>query len=282
MQFDNIFALRPSTVCNYNCSYCYRKDDINAHNNQIEFDIDSMIWHSRQKPNNLFNFCGYGETMIHPQFADMIIALSSVTHVNWITNGTMFESRAFDRIISEANHTNITDVVISIHFGQIRDFNEYYSNLKAGMFELRDCGIRTHLTTILTDDNVDEVLYYMKHFYDLVIHHPFPIYTQDGKLIHHSYSEKTLEKLKVADVTPKVEYDVNTYPHQGKFCPNGYRIFEVLHDGNIFDCSLDENRIKIGNINIQEPIKTLNSARLCKSSCDSCIPMLNDGFRLLS
>lgn len=282
MKFDYLFSLRPSTVCNYRCSYCFRHDEIELHDKKNEFDIDSMVWHSGQRPNNLFNFCGYGETMMHPQFSDMIIALTSVTHINWVTNGTMFESRAFERILSEANHKNITDVVVSLHFGQIRDFSEYFSSLRSAMFELRDCGIRTHMTTMLTDDNVDSVLYYRRYFDNLVIRHPFPRYTQNKVTVYHSYSDATMEKLKKANVVPVVEYDIIPAPYNGLKCLNGHRIFEVMHDGSIFDCSLDENRIKIGNINVKVAISALDGNRICKSSCSECDPMLMDGYHLLS
>lgn len=59
--FDFSFAMRPSTICNMQCSYCYRKDYL-VGNKQSHYDIDSMLWHSFSHPNNLFNFCGLGES----------------------------------------------------------------------------------------------------------------------------------------------------------------------------------------------------------------------------
>ena len=281
MQYNYVFAVRPSTVCNFKCEYCYRVDDTSAHYKQCEFDIDSMIWHSGQLQSNIFNFCGYGETMLHPQFADMVIALSSVTNINWVTNGTLLNGSDFDRILSDANHKNIRDVIISIHFGQIRDFSEFYPMIKGAVYDLGQCGIITHLTTILTDSNVDEVLYFRRYFPNLVIKQAFPTYVQNGKMIYTSYSEDTKKKLDAAGVSPGLDFFGMQPPYIGKVCPNGSRVIEVMHDGKIYDCSYDTNRIQIGNINIKEQIMKLPYPRICKENCNKCIPVLRDGYSLL-
>lgn len=280
-QFDFIFALRPSTVCNMRCSYCYRVDHLNQHHKFIKYDIDSMIWHSEQRPNNLFNFCGLGETMLHPQFNDMIIELSNVTNVNWVTNGTCFESDAFEEILRFANHKNIMDVIVSVHFGQIKDFNEYVnSNIKT-FIHLSQLNIKVHFTTILTDENIDLVIEHRHMFPNLVIKRPFIVYVQNGIPIYHEYRKETLDKLEQIGLNPGRDYGGISIPYYGKSCPNGARIAEIMHDGKIFDCSFDENRILIGDINIKEPIRTLPLPRLCKAHCIDCIPVVRDGYDLL-
>ena len=120
--FDYIFSIRPSTICNYTCSYCYRHDYINVFKSS-EFNVDSMIWHAQRHENSLFNFCGFGETTLHPQFTEMTSKLSHVTKINWITNGTKMD--VFFKHINLYNIKNIHDITISIHVDQIKNMTEY-------------------------------------------------------------------------------------------------------------------------------------------------------------
>lgn len=279
--FANLFAIRPAVVCNFTCDYCYRRDYMGVH--QHRFDIDSMLWHADRMDDNLFNFCGYGETMIHPQFSDMIIELSKITTVNWVTNGTQFNSK-FDDILKFANHTNIMDVVISVHVSQIRNMTEYSMQLRRIRHELGVRGVKTHVTTILTDANVDDVLYARRYIPDMVIKHPFDIYSVGGSIITHSYADSTILKLKSNRIEPGSDWiygDQLHPPYIGKPCMNGSKIFEVMHDGLIYDCSFDSDRVVIGDINAKEPIRSIRGSRVCKSTCDTCIPILRNSFGLV-
>lgn len=283
-QFDCLFALRPSVVCNYDCSYCYRQDFLDGVNKQTRFDIDSMLWHSMQRLNNLFNFCGYGETMMHPQFGDMIIELSKITNVNWVTNGTMFGNGAFKNILSYADHKNILDVVISVHVDQIKDPFKYAIEIRRVKHELDIRGIRYHLTSIITNENIDKVIMFRRYLPEIIIKHPFEIYSQGGKIIKYGYTEQSQKKMASVGIVPEKDWiygDMGNPPYTGRLCTNGVSILEVMHDGMIYDCSFDENRVVIGDINKKEPIKSLSQPRLCKSSCTTCIPMLRNSFGLV-
>lgn len=282
-KFDYLFAVRPATICNFNCSYCYRQDFLNGAS-QTKFNIDSMLWHSEQKQNNIFNFCGYGETMMHPQFADMIIQLSKITTVNWITNGTMFKHAGFKNILKLANHKNIMDVIISIHVDQITDPSAFSMDILSTQHELNIRGVRSHLTAIATNENINDIIMFKNYFYALIVKPPFDIYAQNGKIIKYTYTEDTLIKLKLNDITITKDWlhgDMYQIPYTGKPCTNGSSIFEVMHDGSIYDCSFDENKIIIGNINTKEHIQELPKPRLCKSSCITCVPALRNAFGLV-
>lgn len=279
--FDYIFACRPSTICNMNCSYCYRHDDISDHHKTNEFDIDSMLWHSEQFPNNVFNFCGYGETMMHPQFAEIINSLTQVTHVNWVTNGTMLNKKVFDDIREHSNFNNITEITISVHFGHIPDYDKYFTAMNDALEFLLSKNVYINMTAVVTDDNVNEIVTH-KHYvdrYKILLKPEFEYYKLNGDVKYNPVSNKIRNAFRFNGL--KLEQDaqpVVTYPYFGKRCPNGYRTFEVMHDGVIYDCSFDENRVEIGNINIKTPIKQLDSSRTCKTKCETCVPMLRGGY----
>lgn len=279
--FDYIFAVRPSTVCNMHCAYCYRHDAIEANYKSNKFDIDAMLWHSEHFPNNVFNFCGYGETMMHPQFGDIIVSLSQLTHVDWVTNGTCFDTKQFNHILSDANHSNINAIVISVHFGQISDEDIYFSNLERHISCIRQLGIPVHITAIATDDNINHIIRNKSIIekFRIILKSTFDRYTLNKDIVTGGLSTRSINLLRlnrmriIPDAHPVVKF-----PYIGKRCPNGYRIFEVMHDGNIYDCSFDENRVEIGNINIKHPITRLTTERTCKSNCTTCIPMLRGGY----
>lgn len=221
---------------------------------------------------------------MHPQFSDMIIELSKVTTVNWVTNGTMFGHKGFADILKLANHKNIMDVVISVHVDQITDPSNYALMIRRVKSDLAQRGIKTHLTSIVTNDNVDKIILFRRYFNDLIIKHPFEIYVQHGKIINYEYTDDVRRKMELAKIVPTKDWttgDMFAVPYTGKSCTNGLSIFEVMHDGIIYDCSFDENRIEIGDINKKEPIRSLQSPRLCKSSCTTCIPMLRNSYGLV-
>lgn len=253
------------------------------HERQHQFNIDSMLWHADRYEDNIFNFCGYGETMIHPQFSDMIIELSKVTTVNWVTNGTQFNSK-FDDILKYANHKNIMDVVISVHVQQIKNLATYAIELRRVRHELRIRGVRTYATTILTDSNVDDILAARRYIPNLIIKHPFDIYRVGGSVVTHSYNDVTVAKLKANRVVPGADWiygDQLHPPYIGKSCMNGSKIYEVMHDGLIYDCAFDADRVVIGDINVTEPIRSLGCDRMCKSNCETCIPILRNAYGLV-
>lgn len=281
-QFKYLFAVRPSVNCNYNCNYCYRHDDIHNAYTQSTFNIDSMLWHASNYENNLFNFCGYGETMMHPQFGDMIVKLSEVTSVNWITNGTMFNSKHFINILNNANHKNIMEVVVSIHADQIKDIINYNKLVRWSQGQLAMRGIRCHMTAILSNDNIDNIIEIKKYFPDMIIKHPFDVYINNGIIISYKYSDKSNEKMQLHNIQPIKDWMDNIQiPYIGNVCPNGVNIFEILHNGVIYDCSYDENRRVIGNINDKILINSLSNERICKSNCNACVPMLRNSYNLV-
>lgn len=275
--FDYIFTVRPSTVCNMDCTYCLGVDDIAANRKFTTFDIDAIKWHSEQFPNNLFSFCGDGETMLHPQFADIIIELSQITKVTWVSNGTQFNTKKFDRILTEANLENIYGIVISAHFGQT-DMNSYLVNLDSTIDKLRDLRIRFGITAVVSNENIDDIVSQASNIrkYEIKLESVVD-YPKAGTVVNTALSNRTRNLLRLNNL--RIANDANpviTYPVIGKPCPNGSRIFEVLSDGNIIDCSYDINRTIIGNINIKEPIKALQH-RLCKFDCTYCCDMVRGG-----
>ena len=222
--------------------------------------------------------------MMHPQFGDMIVELSKITTVNWVTNGSMFSGSEFLKIIKHANHQNIMDVVISVHADQIKNPVTYSLAIRKARHELGVRGIKTHVTAIVTNENVDHVINIRKYLPDLIIKHPFEIYVHNGETVNYSYSPESVIKMNVHQIFPDKDWthgDMFEIPYTGKPCPNGTSVFEVMHDGLIYDCSFDESRTIIGDINKKEPIAVLPRTRCCKSQCTTCIPILRNAYGLV-
>lgn len=282
-QFSYVFSVRPSTTCNMHCSYCYRADELAGNIEQFTFDVDAMCWHALERPGSLFNFCGYGETMLHPQFHEMVIALSQVAHVNWVTNGTVFRGKGFAAILERARHHQIHNVVISVHFEQLaKRIATFARDVLYAVDALSERRVQTHLTTIVTDDNIDAIVA-LKDQIPIPIGYKttFPEYFQAGQTRTWGYSARTRQLLERHGIRPDQDFRYDPGPRLGKPCPNGTRIFEVMHDGVIYDCNYDPAKVPIGNINIASPIRALPSPRLCRVKCPECIPMVRDGFSLL-
>lgn len=264
--FDYIFSIRPSTICNYTCSYCYRHDYINVFKSS-EFNVDSMIWHAQRHENSLFNFCGFGETTLHPQFTEMTSKLSHVTKINWITNGTKMD--VFFKHINLYNIKNIHDITISIHVDQIKNMTEYAQYIRTMHRLLLNEKIKHTFTIIVSKENVSLVKQFIKYFNEVVLINPYP-FTKNNTLI-------------VPELSNIQEHywqpNVSSLPVFGKSCENGYRIFEVFHDGNIYDCWYDTKQL-IGNINITTEIQ--KKQRICSSTCSMCPPMLKNEYNLLT
>lgn len=276
--FDYIFAFRPSTVCNMNCKYCLGVDSIAANRPFTTFDIDAIKWHSDQFPNNVFSFCGDGETMLHPQFADIIIELSKITKVTWITNGTQFNTTKFNRILTEANLDNIYGIVVSAHFGQT-DMNTYLDNLDPIISKLQDLRIHLDITAVVSNDNIGDILSQTTNIQKYRIKLQSVVdYTKSGTIVNTTLTNRTRNLLRLNNL--RMTNDANpvlTYPVKGKPCPNGSKIFEVLTNGSIVDCSYDTNQNVIGNINTKETIKAIQH-RLCNFDCSYCCDMVRGGY----
>jgi MoaA/NifB/PqqE/SkfB family radical SAM enzyme len=282
--YSHIFAVRPATRCNLACSYCYRSDDLEQRNPRRSFDVGAMVWHANERPGSLFNFCGYGETMLHPQFAEMVIALSRVAAVNWVTNGTLFGGPAFAAILADARHEHLHDVVISIHFGELGDGIEAYAaGVGAAVRALAARGVTVHLTAIVTDDNIDAIIA-ERHCFDdpITFKTTFPHYVQHGLVRYQGYTPRTRELLEEYDLRPIRDFRDDRMPYLGRACPNGVRIFEVMHDGLIYSCDHEADKTVIGDINRRQPIRALPEPRACRARCPSCSPMLRDGYSLLA
>lgn len=265
--FDYIFYIRPSMKCNFRCDYCTRDiHPLDPHNH--DFDISSILWHAQLHPNALFSFCGHGETMMHPQFADMIIEISKVSTVDFITNGTCF-GESFDKIMLNANLMNINSVGISYHADQVHDVAKYSTIIRNIRMKLGRCGIHTYITAIATDYNYKSLIYGSRYFSDLVVSYPTEEFIRDGNVVCYAVSDETKMMLMRAGIRP-LSHIQPKESFIGTVCPNGSMIFEVGETGIIYDCSFDENRKIIGNINMKIEILKLPIDRICASTSRQC------------
>jgi len=93
----------PVFTCNLNCEYCYLRNFKHCHKGTLNFILppEKLIKYLTKKRLGgtcYFNFCGDGETMLHPQIIKLIFHLTKEGHFcDIITNGTI--SKRFDELV---------------------------------------------------------------------------------------------------------------------------------------------------------------------------------------
>lgn len=116
----------PVFSCNFRCQYCYLASHEDAYIKGVHAFVQSpeMIakYFSIDRTGGpcYFNFCGAGETLMHPQLLDLIELLTKEGHYcDIITNGTL--SKKFDEIskrFSGENHAHLM-IKFSFHYLQL-------------------------------------------------------------------------------------------------------------------------------------------------------------------
>ena len=94
----------PITVCNLKCSYCYiaQQNLFNIPPQRLKYSptqIGEAFSRERLGGRCCFNICGGGETMLSPDFVDVVRVLLEQGHfVMVVTNGTVFKK--FDELLT--------------------------------------------------------------------------------------------------------------------------------------------------------------------------------------
>lgn len=111
----------PVYTCNFRCMYCYLGQHPHPYEGGIKpffssnEDIASKLSVSNLGGKCYFNFCGSGETLMHPQIVDLVIRLINDGHYcDIITNGTL--TKKFDELLERITEENKTHLIIKFSF----------------------------------------------------------------------------------------------------------------------------------------------------------------------
>ena len=111
----------PAFACNFRCQYCY----LGHHPHPYEKGIKPFIRNAEYiaeyfSVKNMggrcyFNFCAFGETMMHPELIDLVSALTKQGYyADIITNGTL--SAKFDKLIDTLDSFSKSHLFIKFSF----------------------------------------------------------------------------------------------------------------------------------------------------------------------
>ncbi len=137
----------PAYTCNFKCMYCY----LGQHPETYEKGIIQLFASPEEIAHKFdinriggpcyFNMCGAGETLLHPQIIDLVIALTSNGHyTDIITNGSL--SNRFDELIKKTSEESKKHILIkfSFHYIQLKEkglLDTFVSNVN----KIKDSGI---------------------------------------------------------------------------------------------------------------------------------------------
>ena len=129
----------PVYSCNFRCQYCYLSHHDEAYKgktNRFGKSISKIVdVFDPEKVGGFcyFNFCGFGETLLHPDVVDLVAALLDKGHyADIITNGTI--SKQLSRLIYELNDSQKEHLLVkfSFHYLQLKEkglLEEFCNNI---------------------------------------------------------------------------------------------------------------------------------------------------------
>ena len=156
--------IEPTSLCNLNCSMCFRHGWINeeaghmdpALLNKIAAEISDL-----SSVEEVF-FGGMGEPLFHPDICEMIKALPNDRKKTLLTNGTLLTERCSKNLIA----AGISELWVSMDgfesaiYESIRQgslFNRLICNLESFNQAREGTNVRLCLTFVVTPDNMEQL-----------------------------------------------------------------------------------------------------------------------------
>jgi len=134
--------LSPADMCNRKCSFCPKSNDAIAPNthNYMHKKLYTKIADELKKVNfqGTVMLAGYGEPMMHKNFADMVKTFSSICNTETTVNGDFLTIKS----IQELDNAGIHKIIVSVYDGpyQIEKFNTMFeeAGIHKNKYILRD------------------------------------------------------------------------------------------------------------------------------------------------
>ena len=115
--------IEPTNYCNLNCLYCSRQQS-SREKGYMKFDLFKKIIDDASQIGVLgIDLYLLGESLLHPQFVEMISYIKSKDlRVNVVTNGMLFDREKIEAILQSG--LNITDNITFSIYGYSKEVNE--------------------------------------------------------------------------------------------------------------------------------------------------------------
>ncbi|MBD3185881.1 radical SAM protein [Candidatus Bathyarchaeota archaeon] len=132
----NLIEIKPTTLCNLRCEYCYA--NVGSYDRDFEVELDYLLSGIKQviKYKNIYDIEAhvdpYGECMVYPRIFDLFHSLSReerIERVSLQTNGTLLDNEKIDKLAaSGVDQLNITlngfDDAMLKHLSGRQDYNK--------------------------------------------------------------------------------------------------------------------------------------------------------------
>jgi radical SAM protein with 4Fe4S-binding SPASM domain len=265
--------------CNFNCSYCYSKNN----NSSIDLQNNKKILKKLKELNTKSITLIGGEPFCHPFFYELleyIINMNYFQEICIVTNGSLIDFTKIDIFKNDKIYLQISLDGISEETNRLtRDagsFDKIMENIKL----LKNNQIRFRIMQVITRDNIKFSKEYYSHYKSMGIEAGFfmvkqvnedikPTIEQLEELLDYIYYnenqniQKAIGIVKFAD---NMMFDVTGFPIT--HCGAGINSISINPNGDVFPCVKMENGDKfitnLFDIEATEKIK-LNRKRILNS-----------------
>ena len=158
--------IEPTSMCNLNCSICFRHGWINEKLGQMDLSLfTNLAEEIKMLPHieEVF-FGGMGEPLFHPDICQMISLVPKSKKASLLTNGTMLTKEMSEKLIkSGLDELWVSmdgfekSIYESIQLGS--RFDVITENLKSFNIARKSTDTRLCITFVVTDENVEQLKY---------------------------------------------------------------------------------------------------------------------------
>ena len=171
----------PISACNFNCKYCYVKQEKNNNKEKTIFKYPAEVVKKALSVQRLggichFNICGEGETLIPKELINYVKVLLENGHfIMIVTNGTL--SNRFDEYFSLPKElTERLGFKFSFHYQELKEKN-LFDAFNRNINECKKRGISYSIEMTPNDDlepYISDIINYCKENYGAVCHLTIP------------------------------------------------------------------------------------------------------------
>jgi MoaA/NifB/PqqE/SkfB family radical SAM enzyme len=244
--------------CNFNCSYCYVKNEKEKVGRGVDIDIPAFK-NSKIDFDNI-TLCG-GEPFIYPNFVELCKKFTMFTKITVNTNCST--SNVYD-FADSVNPKYVIELFASLHIGERK--KKDYDKLIEKIHYLRNKGFNVCLTQVMHPNLFSEY----KKTYDyfktqdiLIVPRPmkgvwhmkeYPqAYKEYHKRVILDYTEQSLNQASQYDANNFYSTTFGKVDWKGKKCNAGKESIIIRYDGNAYSCfgmkkhlgNLYKNNIKL-------------------------------------
>lgn len=258
--------------CNFNCSYCYVKNESEKKGHGVDIDIPAFKSNKINWGN--ITLCG-GEPFIYPNFVDLCKGFTEFTDITINTNCSTSNIYDFADVI---NPNKVRELFCSLHIGERK--KNTYDELINKIHYLKSKGFNICLTQVMHPKLFSEYKKTYKQFEEegiLIVPRPmkgvwhlkeYPVaYKPFLKREILSYTEKSIKQKSVYDANNFYSTTFGKVDWYNQLCGAGSKSIIIRYDGGVYTCF--GMKKYLGNL-YKGDIKLLDSKLLCKAKQCTC------------